>query len=124
MLGALELAWVRALHADDPLAALTHEAAGLDPGDRAAALAAAGDGFVLTSLLVKKLRFEAIVRGDEKLERWFESDPRGFTEAFRSYAREVPPRPYFPAAAAAAFHGWCCGKGIEIGNPGGESSVS
>ena len=107
MLGAIELAWVRALHADDPLAALAREAQCLDPADRAAVIAAAGDGFVLTSLLVKKLRFEHIVRGDEAFEAWFDRDPRGFTEAFRAYAAAVPPRAYFPAAEAASFREWC-----------------
>ena len=106
MLGAIELAWVRALHADDPLSALACEAEALAPADREAALAASGDGFVLTSLLVKKLRFEAIVRGDRVFEQWFERDPRGFTEAFRRYAAEVPPREYFPSAEAAAFRAW------------------
>ena len=111
MLADVQAAWVRALHADDPAAALAREAASLAPADRAEALAAAGDGFLLTSLLVKKLRFEAIVRGDQALETWFDRDPRGFTDAFRAYAAAVEPRAYFPAAAAASFRDWCRAAG-------------
>ena len=114
MLADVERAWVRALHADDPLAALASEAQALAPPDRAAALAALGDGFVLTSLLVKKLRFESIARGDRAFEAWFGRDPQAFTDAFKAYAREVEPRAYFPAAEAASFRSWCARGRIPV----------
>ena len=114
MLADVERAWVRALHEDEPLAALAREAQALAPGDCAAALAAAGDGFVVTSLLVKKLRFESIVRGDRAFEAWFDRDPQAFTDAFRAYAREVEPRAYFPVAEAASFRSWCARGGVSV----------
>ncbi len=44
------------------------------------------DGFRLTALLVAKLRFERICRGDRSMEAWFHRDPQGFTRAYRAYA--------------------------------------
>jgi hypothetical protein len=105
MLADLQAALIRALVADDPWAALARERARLDPSAQAAVDAIEHDGFVLTSLLVKKLRFERLCRGDAALERWFEADPRGFTEAFRAYNREVAPTAYFPTEEARRFRG-------------------
>jgi hypothetical protein len=45
----------------------------------------------IAALLVAKLRFERVIRGDGDAETWFEVNPEGFTEAFRRYCREVPP---------------------------------
>lgn len=65
------------------------------------------DGLELTRLVVKKLRFELIVRGDSTMEAWFDRDPAAFTDAFRQYDREVPPRSWFPREEAEKFRGWC-----------------
>jgi hypothetical protein len=77
------------------------------------------EGFVVGSLLVRKLRFERICRGDEALERWFDRDPGGFTEIFRVYNREVPPREFFPQPEAAAFRDFLKRKGIPVPQSGG-----
>ena len=65
------------------------------------------DGLELTRLIVKKLRFELIVRGDSRLEAWFDRDPAAFTTAFKAYDRVVPPRSWFPREEAESFRGWC-----------------
>ena len=65
------------------------------------------DGLELTRLIVKKLRFELIVRGDSKLEAWFDRDPESFTAAFKAYDALVPPRSWFPREEAEKFREWC-----------------
>ena len=110
-LADLQRALVASLHADDPLAALERESARLEPAERDTLLAARGDGFVMTSLLVKKLRFEAIVRGDREHEREFDRDPVAFSALVCAFAREVPAREYFPADVAAAFRAWRASRG-------------
>jgi len=89
---------IRALTSDEPSKRLKH---------------ADVDGVSLTGLLVRKLRFERICRGDETAEAWFERDPRGFTEAFKRYNREVPPRDYFPRQEAETFRRWCEERGVH-----------
>lgn len=71
------------------------------------------DGFALTALLIRKLRFERICRGSKRVEEWFERDPEAFTNAFRAYDAEVPPREYFPRQEADAFIAWCEKKGVQ-----------
>ena len=61
------------------------------------------EGLKLTSLLVKKLRFERILRGDPNLGARFQQDPQAFTVAFRSYLNQVPPTCIFPAEEARSF---------------------
>ncbi len=99
----LQRALLRALQDEEPLAALAREAKDLPPRERALAEAIDADGFVLSSLLVKKLRFERICRGDAEMERWFEERPSEFVAAFRRYHREVEARDYFPRPEAARF---------------------
>lgn len=65
------------------------------------------DGLELTRLIVKKLRFELIIRGDSSLEEWFDRDPAAFTAAFKAYDRVVPPRSWFPSEEAVKFRDWC-----------------
>ena len=65
------------------------------------------DGLELTRLIVKKLRFELIVRGDSNLEVWFDRDPAAFTAAFKAYDALVPPRSWFPREEAEKFREWC-----------------
>ena len=61
------------------------------------------DGLRLTALLIQKLRFERILRGDPDLRRRFEEDPEGFTRGFQRYLRATPPRAVFPAEEAEQF---------------------
>lgn len=70
------------------------------------------DGLTISGLLVRKLRFERICRGDSKAEEWFERDPQRFVEAFKVYNHEVPPREYFPRQEAEAFRAWCAAHGF------------
>ena len=65
------------------------------------------DGLELTRLIVKKLRFELIVRGDATLEAWFDRAPGEFTAAFKAYDVLVPPQSWFPREEAEKFRGWC-----------------
>ncbi|HKS16637.1 MAG TPA: hypothetical protein VJU16_04940 [Planctomycetota bacterium] len=70
------------------------------------------DGLELTRLIVKKLRFELIVRGDSKLEEWFDRDPAAFTAAFKAYDRVIPPRSWFPREEADRFREWCDSRNL------------
>lgn len=102
MLDALQKLLVDCCIADDPVATLERLRAEqpelepwlghLDP-----------EGLKLTALLVKKLRFERILRGDPRLAARFQQDPQAFTVLFRNYLNEVPPTASFPAEEAQAF---------------------
>jgi hypothetical protein len=65
------------------------------------------DGIELARLIVKKLRFELIARGDSEMEAWFDRDPESFTTAFKAYDALVPPRSWFPREEAEKFRAWC-----------------
>jgi hypothetical protein len=65
------------------------------------------DGVELARLIVKKLRFELIARGDSAMEAWFDRDPEAFTTAFKAYDALVPPRSWFPREEAEKFRQWC-----------------
>ena len=67
------------------------------------------EGLKLTALLVKKLRFERILRGDPTLAAKFQEDPQAFTVAFRNYLNAVPPTAIFPAEEALAFREFVTG---------------
>ena len=75
------------------------------------------DTFRLTVLIVQKLRFELILRGDGDLEAWFDRDAESFTRAFQRYLAEVPAREHFPAREAPRFRGWAVKNGF-FANPG------
>lgn len=111
MLSDLQRAMARALTSDSPVESLKKEAASLGPEDRALFEGLDPDRFLLTGLIVRKLRFERICRGDKKAEEWFERDPAGFTESFRAYNREVPSTEFFPRQEALAFRKWCLEQG-------------
>ena len=65
------------------------------------------DGLELSRLIVKKLRFELIIRGGSDLEAWFDRSPSHFTRAFKAYDAQVPPRRWFPREEADHFRAWC-----------------
>lgn len=75
------------------------------------------DGLELTRLIVKKLRFELIIRGDSGLEAWFDRDPAAFTTAFKAYDALVPPRSWFPREEAEKFRAWCDANSLSPGGP-------
>ncbi len=106
MLIELERALARAMASNEPLDTLKREAAALPADARALLERADPDGVRLGQLLVSKLRFERICRGDKRFEAWFERDPKAFTDAFKRYNVEVPPREYFPQQEAEAFLAW------------------
>lgn len=108
----LQRALLRALSSSDPLDALEKESATLPPGDRKLIASIDPDGFTITSLLVRKLRFERVCFGDDALRKWFDRDPGGFTDAFKAYGSDEPPRDYFPADEARRFKTWCKSKEI------------
>ena len=107
MLIDLQRRLLRALHSETPFETLRAEdpalAARIDP-----------DGFVLTSLLVRKLRFERLCRGDSRMAAWFDRNPAGFAEIHARYARQVEPRAFFPRSEADAFLDWAKDSGIQI----------
>lgn len=63
-------------------------------------------GLHLGALLVAKLRFERLLRGDAALAEWFDAAPGAFTAEFARYHGEVGPEALFPGAEAAAFRRW------------------
>jgi hypothetical protein len=114
MLIDLERVLQRALASDSPLEILREAAKSLPPEDRTLIEQIETDGFLLTSLLVHKLRFEKICRGDDQMEEWFEREPGRFTEFFRKYNRDVPPLEVFPRQEAAAFRAYLTAKGHQV----------
>ena len=114
MLKDLQRVLARALTSDAPLDVLRAESAGLSEEERAWLAAADLDGLRLTGLLVRKLRFERICRGDAAAERWFERDPEAFVRAFKAYNAEVPPVEIFPRQEALAFREWCRKNGVSF----------
>lgn len=111
MLIELQRVLQAALTSDTPLETLRSAARGLPEHVRAVLDRMDPDGFVVSSLLVRKLRFERICRGDVAMEQWFEREPERFTEVFREYNREVPPREFFPQPEARAFREFLRRKG-------------
>jgi hypothetical protein len=117
----LQRALAAAFTSPDPAAALRREVASLAPEDRALLERANPDGVALTGLLVRKLRFERICRGDDDAAAWFDRDPRGFTEAFKAYDAEVPPTRFFPQSEARDFRDWLRKRGFR--EPGAAGDV-
>lgn len=121
MLRELQGALARALTSADPAAALRREAAALPPEARALLERAEVDGVAITGLIVKKLRFERICRGDDAAAAWFARDPRGFAKAFKAYDAAVPPTRFFPQGEAAEFRTWLRSSGFP--EPGASGDV-
>ena len=102
MLADLQKVLVACCMADDPVAAL-HTARREHPELAATLDHLDADGLRLTSLLVKKLRFERILRGDRQLQDRFHANPTLFTTAFRHYLGTEPPTCVFPQEEAQRF---------------------
>ena len=64
------------------------------------------DGWHLSHLLLLKLRFERLTRGNPALMEEFEQDPAAFTERFKRYHNDVIPNVFFPAEEAELYEKW------------------
>lgn len=104
-LAHLQQRLVAALSAQDPIAALAaaREDGTLTSTEREHLAGVDPDGLLLTALLVKKLRFESLLRGDPDLRHRFDRDPDGFASAFEDYVGARPRRAVFPSEEAARF---------------------
>jgi hypothetical protein len=98
----------QALLADDAVAAVAAlgENHRLSRVLRSAAQQAVPDGVRVSALLVAKLRFERLMRGDARLRAWFEQSPKVFVETFHRYHAEESPICSFPRAEAQHFGEW------------------
>lgn len=67
----------------------------------------ARDAFQLSALLVAKLRFERTQRGHPELVRFFDEDPRGFTDAFRAFHAHFPMGAFSQVEEAEGFLRFC-----------------
>lgn len=64
------------------------------------------DGLRMTAMMVQKVRFERLTRGDPEAAAWFERDPDGFMEVYQSYVGEVGSSACFPEQEAELFCQW------------------
>lgn len=105
MLSELQRLLVQALQAGDPAAWLSarQDRRALAAGERELLASLDPDGLRLTGLLVRKLRFERLLRGAARMRAAFAADPAAFVLRFDRYAREVPPAAVFPAEEVRAF---------------------
>lgn len=94
---------IAALNSESPVEAYRSDGLGIEIDE---------DALTLTGLIVRKLRFERICRGDREASEWFESDPNGFVAVFRIYGSEVRPTEFFPEGEAQAFRAFCKSRGI------------
>lgn len=109
MLQAVQQVLIEALLSDDPAARLRlglQSADGLSDQERSWLERIDIDGLILSSLLVKKLRFERMTRADPALGELFEQQPAEFMRQFRAYVSAVPPTVYFPGQEALLFRQW------------------
>ena len=108
MLSEVQRLLVLACQSADPKGALDAALGGaaLDADERAWLAAMDADGLRVTSLIVRKLRFERVVLGDPGLGERFDRDPAAFSADFVRYAAEVAPRAVFAGDEAAAFSEW------------------
>jgi len=109
MLADVQRVLLRAMLADDPVAALGDSIAqegDLSDDERAALRKISREGLVMTSLLVKKLRFERLAHGEADLEKLFEREPKAFLRLYQNYTGAVPPTAYFPQEEADLFRQW------------------
>ncbi|MBY0525740.1 MAG: hypothetical protein K2R98_20210 [Gemmataceae bacterium] len=120
MLCTVQRLLLDALLSDDPPAALRRQLASADElsdQERAWLERIDPDGLILTSLLVKKLRFERLTRSDVDMNELFERAPEEFMRLFQAYAAAVPPTVYFPGEEANKYRQW------EAQAFGGENAV-
>ena len=107
MLKDLQSILVRAMNDEDPVGYVRKHSESLPEADRKLLEGADDEGLLLSGLVVRKLRFERLCRGDKRLEEWFDRDPERFTAAFKGYSRAIAATEYFPRDEANAFRDWC-----------------
>ena len=61
------------------------------------------DGWHLSHLLLLKLRFERLTRGNPATMEEFENDPAAFTSSFKEYHKANKPVVFFPGEEAAMY---------------------
>lgn len=76
------------------------------------------DGFVLSGLIVSKLRFERVVRGKPENYDLFLSDEETFTQVFKAYNEAVTPDCYFPIEEAHKFSNY-----MDLQAEGGKENI-
>jgi hypothetical protein len=106
VLSDLQRLLVTAIHDERPaerLLELVETTPSLTDDERRRLLAVDADGLRVTSLIVRKLRFERVLSGDAELAARCDADPAAFAAAFRRYAAAVPPTHAFPADEARTF---------------------
>jgi hypothetical protein len=87
---AFDARYAAALRAADPVAAV--RALCVEAGIAIAAEDARfDDGVRVAALVVARLRFERIVRGDPALARAFDAEPAAFARAFKAYHAATAP---------------------------------
>ena len=109
MLRSVQTIILHALLAEDPPAALRsaiEQANDLTPVERDQLQQLNGDGLRISGLLLKKLRFERLTRGDADLDKLFGDDPDAFMRLFRAYDGATTPAAYFPDEEARQFRTW------------------
>jgi len=70
-------------------------------------------GVRVAALLVAQSRFQRLLHGSSRAGEWWRRDPRGFSEAFGRYHREIVPAALDPSAEASAFERW-----LAVADPG------
>lgn len=109
MLNRVQQILLDSLLSDDPpatLRQLTDQAADLAEQERTYLRQIDADGFTLSSLLVKKLRFERLTLAHRELAELFDQQPEQFVRLFTAYTSEIPPTAYFPSEEASRYHQW------------------
>ena len=101
ILDQLQMALIEALYSDSPeteLEKIKQDFAGYDGIDQIQ-----DDGWRLSHLLLIKLRFERLTRGNPALLELFERDPQGFTKQFKQYHKMNKANIFFPHEEANLF---------------------
>jgi hypothetical protein len=109
MLGTVQRLLLDALLSDDPPATLRQllaKTADLPAQERAWLERIDADGLILTSLMLRKLRFERLTRSDGDMSKLFERQPEEFVRLFEAYTAAVPPTVYFPGEEATEYRRW------------------
>ncbi len=64
------------------------------------------EGYRLTTLIVRKLRFERLCSAHGGVARAFATNPRALLDSYERFVREVPPTGLFPSDDARAWQAW------------------
>ncbi len=64
------------------------------------------EGYRLTTLIVRKLRFERLCLAHGDVARAFETEPAALLDLYERFAHDVPPHAVFPSDDARAWQDW------------------